>query len=1076
MTEPGRVLIVDDSEDDQLHIRRILRDEFHVTAAYSASEALERLEHQSFDALVSDQKMPRVTGAELIGKVKGRVDTRDLRCILLSGRTSDEQLVSILRDGRIYHYFDKDNTLLTNEGRNELVLAVRNAVKANRLQSEREELNRRLSRQVDALSGQYKLLRTLLTLNEPVEVLRLVLESLVEQLDCRGAIVLVDLLPNQGVYGQVALKTTGPRLNAEELVKWRAWVGQTYTHLSGRRTTAELRFERVGKAEEGGEASLVPHDHAPLVPILVNRDLRGLLAVIREDNKPLRPDEKGILQVWSDQLQDALTRVHTQRLDEQRRIELMVETMTEGVILTDEHGAVTLMNPAARRMLDIQRFDRPDFNVIVSAMGLSSLDVLRQLGVGESKVAWRELRLGEDYFQVLFSHVRDASGDFVGVLTVVRHVTAQKVAEHRREEFVHIIGHELRSPLTSIGGVLDLLSKQVLGELNGRQREYVEMARDSCLKINQLLNDLLDLAKFEKGRMPLSVEQISLEQVVEEGVRKFEPVSIETGVELEFSCELEGLLCEADPARLTQVISNLLSNALKFTNKGGKVSVEVFAALSAPDLYLVAVHNTGDEIPEADLDRVFDKFEQVALQDRRSVGGTGLGLSICRNIIEGHSGRIWVESGVGEGTTFVFSLPAHAGERDGQGESPQGTSVAEGQPILLICSERQEAYAEKAVLIDLGFQVRVCAPRLGMVRERVASQRPVVAMYLDLEGEPDPQVLSELAGYHDLPVVSVLPPGTPPPRSVDMSLELPNDPIVLNSMLNIVLARARTRRRLRVLILDRDADWAAARAEQLEEAGYLPHTASEGPAGVRWIENLLPDLVIVDPELPGLQVVLARLAKETESPIPVLYTGATPEGAPDALTGELLDREEDAAALLVKMRTLLAAERRGRAEALIVLPGSRELQREVQGRIRNRASYAYCAVDIVGLRDAIEALGFVWGLGTMAQTAELVHGVLREKADERAFLGQQRDDDFVFLVAPEHCETVCDEISRAFTRLEPALRDESELRLGVSITAIIDADARFDSFAALQAELSRRRGRSTGEVVFIDRGDELLLH
>jgi GGDEF domain-containing protein len=152
----------------------------------------------------------------------------------------------------------------------------------------------------------------------------------------------------------------------------------------------------------------------------------------------------------------------------------------------------------------------------------------------------------------------------------------------------------------------------------------------------------------------------------------------------------------------------------------------------------------------------------------------------------------------------------------------------------------------------------------------------------------------------------------------------------------------------------------------------------------------------------------------------------------------------------------------------VVLPGAREMQREVSARLRERQPFAYCAIDIVGLKDGVEAAGFMWGHQAMAHTAEVVHDVLAEHADGRAFLGHERDDDFVFLVAPEHIEAVSREIVRAFAALGPVISAEGAPKLRLSITAIIDS-GQYSRFSALRAALGRARRRDTGEIICIQR-------
>lgn len=1041
----GRVLVVDDSEDDHLQIERLLRKEARIFRAYTANEAIERLSREPFDALISDQKMPRMTGDELIRRIKAEARTQGLRCILLSGRTSNEHLVDILRSGDIFRYFEKNRTLLTADGKAELTLAVRNAVQASRLERERSELNERLRSKVDALSSQYHLMRALLTQKDPSAMLQQVVSSLLGRMRCDFVIGFIDLRPSQGHHAAIALAPGMRQLGQQTLDAWRQHALKTYARLSGRPVDADLDFALDPSRLIDGAQGPAPTPDSPVVPVFVNRDLRGLLVIGRADGLP--GDEAELLGIWRDQLQDALTRVHNTVLDAQHRVELMIETMTEGVVLTDERGVVTLMNPVARRMLNLPDGAQPDFAVVLGAMGLSTLDVLRRIGVGRSTAEWFEQSLRNETWQVLFAPVRDHTTRFVGILTVIRDVTTEKVASRRREEFLHIITHELRGPLTSISGVLDLLGRHILGEMNLRQTEYVELAKGACTKINRLLDDLLDLAKFEQGKMPLSVAPIHLERVISGVVDGMRPAAMERGLELAFDCVVDSLICRADANRVGQVVVNLLTNAFKYTPTGQTVTVSVLTTFTAPDLYLVAVHNPGEEIPEGDLHRIFEKFEQVG--ERR--GGTGLGLAVCRNIVEGHGGRIWVESGRGEGTTFVFSLP-----EDGAGVERPGGPRLDERDVLVIGRDRTESWALAALLASQGHRPSVCAATPEAVRDRLTTAMPAIAVYLDVEGMLDPSVLAELNNAQQLPVLAVLPPGRRPVAPVDGLLEVPPDPSLLASILRVVIARNRLRRRLRVLIIASDDDDLAALVTGLEEAQYLAYAATSADQGQRWIVNLLPDLVVLDPAVGDVEGLLTLCA---EQDVPVQWWDAAHPGG--------LARSAPLDAMLAQVRQRMV-ETQGSSNTLVVLPGAREMQREVSARLRERQPFAYCAIDIVGLKDGVEAAGFMWGHQAMAHTATVVHDVLSEHADGRAFLGHERDDDFVFLVAPEHIEAVSRELVRAFAALGPVISARGAPRLKLSITAIVDS-GQFGRFNALRAALGRARHRDTGETICIQR-------
>jgi GGDEF domain-containing protein len=184
----------------------------------------------------------------------------------------------------------------------------------------------------------------------------------------------------------------------------------------------------------------------------------------------------------------------------------------------------------------------------------------------------------------------------------------------------------------------------------------------------------------------------------------------------------------------------------------------------------------------------------------------------------------------------------------------------------------------------------------------------------------------------------------------------------------------------------------------------------------------------------------------------------------------VLARDAAPRELLLQVRGRLSQDARTRVDALIILPGPRELEREVQARLRDAAPFGYCAIDIEGLREAVERHGFMWGHNVLSRTAELVRRVIRERGGEGAFLGHQRDDDFVFLVEPERVDAVCREVRRAFERLLPIIGEGTKgADLKLQMTAVVDEGGRFERYTAIQNALNVSRRRGTGEPVLIDR-------
>jgi signal transduction histidine kinase len=304
---------------------------------------------------------------------------------------------------------------------------------------------------------------------------------------------------------------------------------------------------------------------------------------------------------------------------------------------------------------DARLDDRVSSSRMVSELGLVSylgVPLLLSGGVvpGTLCVAGFEPR---EWTEREVAVLSDLAASVVTEIELRLDLSARRQLERLKDELVSVVAHELRTPLTSIRGSLGLLASGSMDPASPQARRMVEIAAQNSDRLVRLINDMLDLERFESGGMELDPTDVGAAVLVEEAVDSVRHAASAAGVRLECAVAPE-LTLRADRDRVVQVLVNLLANAVKFSPAGGVVQV---LAERRGEEAAFQVRDHGRGIPPEMLDVVFDRFRQVDSSDAREKGGTGLGLPICRNIVQQHGGRIWAASVVGSGSTFFFTLP-----------------------------------------------------------------------------------------------------------------------------------------------------------------------------------------------------------------------------------------------------------------------------------------------------------------------------------------------------------------------------------------------------------------------------------
>lgn len=385
--------------------------------------------------------------------------------------------------------------------------------------------------------------------------------------------------------------------------------------------------------------------------------------------KPFRPDQLRLVverAIEHIRLREELERLSAERArglrvitTEKGRLKTVVNAIVAGILVTELDKHVVLSNPALGRMMDVD----PDA-IIGTQMESPALEPLREMfdellagNYGPDDSLTREIDSPGGrpiWLRATAQTVSAENGEIIGLVVVVRDITQQKELEREKSAFVAMLTHELRSPLSAVDTQFHVVLKGLAGELSDKQRDMFTRMKNRINNVLVMINDLLDLSKIEARQFSETKAPINLGPVVEECVDLLRAQATEKKLALESRCSPDLPLVMADVNRIRDVITNLVSNAVRYTETG---RVDVNAEVT--DGYvLIKVSDTGLGIAPQYHDKVFDRFFRVKDQRSRNVVGTGLGLPIVKAIVEDHKGTVELDSELDRGSTFIVKLPA----------------------------------------------------------------------------------------------------------------------------------------------------------------------------------------------------------------------------------------------------------------------------------------------------------------------------------------------------------------------------------------------------------------------------------
>ena len=341
---------------------------------------------------------------------------------------------------------------------------------------------------------------------------------------------------------------------------------------------------------------------------------------------------------------------------ESKRLHSILSYMTDGVLATNRRGQITMINDMAKKQLGVERDDALNQNIL-ELLKIEDEYELRDLITQSPELMIYSQNVNGEYIslRVRFALIRRESGFISGLVAVLHDTTEQEKEERERRLFVSNVSHELRTPLTSVKSYLEALDEGALSEPVAP--DFIKVSLDETNRMMRMVTDLLHLSRIDNATSHLDVELINFTAFITFILNRFDKIRAqdqEKKYELVRDYPITSVWIEIDTDKMTQVIDNILNNAIKYSPDGGKITVSM---KTTDDQMILSISDQGLGIPKEDLPKIFDRFYRVDKARSRAQGGTGLGLAIAKEIIKQHNGFIWAKSEYGKGSTFTIVLP-----------------------------------------------------------------------------------------------------------------------------------------------------------------------------------------------------------------------------------------------------------------------------------------------------------------------------------------------------------------------------------------------------------------------------------
>lgn len=442
-------------------------------------------------------------------------------------------------------------------------------------------------------------------------------------------------------------------VSREFIYKVRQDLIRSYSSMSGKKINPDLIDETIF----GGVSSeTFPKEIGSSfnLPMIIGGQVLALINVSSELPNLYNDEDTKILHTILNQVSASAGKLSLVVENEKRRLSAMISSLADGIFMVDSNFNLTVTNPILNKILGVKKTG--SLMEIMSVVGQKTdlENAIKQALLHKNAVSLKETQINNKFIKIDVEPVIDRFYFLLGAVVVFHDITPEHELEQIRDEFTAMVIHELRTPLTTISyGTAEIMDG--LGKISATDiAKSMEIIKSTTGEMLEMVNDLLDVAKIESGKLQITKQKGDIKKLIEEQLKMLKPLA--DGKKLGLLVEIPSDLPEFDfdKRRIGQTINNLISNAIKYTDKGS-VAVK---AKKTDDHLMISITDTGDGIEQEDILKLFSKFEQFGKGKIGERKGTGLGLAIAKGIIEAHGGQIWGSSeGLGKGSTFAFTMP-----------------------------------------------------------------------------------------------------------------------------------------------------------------------------------------------------------------------------------------------------------------------------------------------------------------------------------------------------------------------------------------------------------------------------------